>query len=83
MCDLSMLRSLEKGLRNKKNSVTTVASLLDSALERHKVLQDILDGVGRYSLRFVMLKFKNKFKSLFKISKSILPVVSILTMSKI
>ena len=83
MCDLSMLRSLEKGLRNKKNSVTTVASLLDSALERHKVLQDILDGVGRYSLRFVMLKFKNKFKSLFKISKSTLPVVSILTMSKI
>ena len=83
MCDVSMLRSLEKGLRNEKNSVTTVASLLDSALERHKVLQNILDGVERYSIRFVMLKFKNKFKSLFKISKSTLSVVSILAMGKI
>ena len=83
MCDVSMLRSLDKGLRNEKNSVSTVASLLDHALDRHKVLQEILDGVGRYSIRFVMLKFKNKFKSLFKITKATLSVVSILAMSRI
>ena len=31
MCDVSMLRSLDKGLRNERNSVSTVASLLDHA----------------------------------------------------
>jgi len=81
--DLSMMRSLEKSLKNEKTSTTTIAALLENALARHADLREILAGVGKYSTKFVMQKFKHRFKSLFKISKSSLSVVAILVMNTI
>ena len=68
--DLSMMRLLKKSLRDEKNSTTTISALLESALARHADLRDILTGVGEYSTKFVLQKFKHTFKSLFRISKS-------------
>ena len=81
--DLSMMRLLEKSLRDEKNSTTTISALLESALARHADLRDILAGVGEYSTKFVLQKFKHRFKSLFRISKSSLSVVAILVMNMI
>ena len=82
-CDLSMLRLLKESLKSEKSSITTVAGLLDNALLRNDSLCLILESVGKYSVRFVLQKFKTKFKSLFKISKTSLSLVSILVMGKI
>ena len=81
--DLSMMRLLEKSLRDEKNSTTTISALLENALARHADLRDILTGVGEYSTKFVMQRFKHRFRSLFKISKSSLSVVAILVMNMI
>ena len=81
--DLSMMRLLEKSLRNEKNSTTTISALLENALARHADLRDILTGVGEYSTKFVLQRFKHRFKSLFRISKSSLSVVAILVMNMI
>ena len=77
------MRLLEKSLRNEKNSTTTISALLENALARHADLRDILAGVGEYSTKFVMQRFKHRFKSLFRISKSSLSVVAILVMNMI
>ena len=50
---------------------------------RHADLRDILAGVGEYSTKFVLQRFKHRFKSLFKIIKSSLSVVAILVMNMI
>jgi len=60
--------------------VTTVEGLLDNALTRHKALRDILESVGEFSVRFVMQRFKNKFGSMYKASKSTMSAVMILAM---
>ena len=87
MCDLSMDLSmclpLEKTLMNERHSVTTVEGLLDNALTRHKALRDILESVGEFSVRFVMQRFRNKFGSLYKASKSRMSAVMILAMREI
>ena len=83
ICELSMLRSLDDKLRNVKSSVTTIPALLDRALTDHEELRAIVNNVNGYSGRFVMQRFKVKFQSLFKISKALLSVVSILVMAKI
>ena len=83
LCDLSRLRLLEESLKSEKSSITTVAGLLDNALLRNDSLRLILESVGKYSVRFVLQKFKTKFKSLFKISKTSLSLVSILVMGRI
>ena len=81
--DISRLRSLENTLRNEKISVTTVAGLLDYALLRNDELVQILGSVGKYSVRFVLQRFQSKLKSLYKISKATLSVVSILVMGRV
>jgi hypothetical protein len=58
LCDLSMLRSLEGSLVNEKTSVTTIAGLLDYALEKNVELRDILKSIGQFSVRFVLHKFQ-------------------------
>ena len=81
--DLSMMRLLDKNLRNERTSTTTIAALLQIALAQHADLRDILAEVGEYSTKFVLQRFKHRFKSLFKISKSSLSVVAILVMNMI
>ena len=81
--DLSMCLPLEKALQNERNSVTTVEGLLDNALTRHKALRDILESVGEFSVRFVMQRFRNKFGSMYKASKSTMSAVMILAMRDI
>jgi len=49
----------------------------------HVGLREILAGVEKFSVKFVVQKFKIKFQSLFKISKVSLTVVSTLVMGKI
>ena len=83
LCDLSRLRLLEEALKSEKSSITTVAGLLDNALLRNDSLRLILESVGKYSVRFVLQRFKTKFMSLFKISKTSLSLVSILVMGRI
>ena len=83
LADLSMCRVLEKGLRNDRNSVSTVASLYDSALKRHDELKEILDCAGSFSVKHVVHKFKNKFRSLYKISKTTLSVIGVMAMAEI
>ena len=83
VCDLSMCLPLEKTLMNERHSVTTVEGLLDNALTRHKALREILESVGEFSVRFVMQRFRNKFGSLYKASKSIMSAVMILAMREI
>jgi hypothetical protein len=83
LCDLSMLRSLEGSLKNEKTSVTTIAGLLDYALEKNAELRDILKSIGQFSVRFVLQKFKNKFKSLHRISKTSMSVVTVLLIGKL
>ena len=83
LCDLSMLRSLEDSLKSEKSSVTTIAGLLDNALLKNDELRQILQSVGSFSVRFILQRFKTKFKSLCKISKASMSVVTILVMGKI
>ena len=83
MDDLSMCRPLEDKLKNSKASVTTVAGLLDHALEKHGSLRSVLKSADKYSLEFVVTKFKNKFRSLYHSSKATLSVVAILVMSRL
>ena len=78
-----MMRLLEKSLRDEKNSSTTISALLENVLARHADLRDILAGVGEYSTKFVLQRFKHRFKSLFRISKSSMSVVAILVMNMI
>ena len=83
MDDLSMCKPLEDKLKNSKASVTTVAGLLDHALEKHGSLRTVIKSADKYSLEFVVAKFKNKFRSLYHSSKATLSVVAILVMSKL
>ena len=83
LCDLSMLRSLEDSLKSEKTSVTTIAGLLDNALLKNDELRQILQSVDKFSVRFILQRFKTKFKSLCKISKASMSVVTILVMGKI
>ena len=78
--DLSTLRSLEEPLRNERSSITTIAglALLDYALLKNEELVQIMESVSKYSMKFVLERFNNKFKPLFKISKASLSLVSIL-----
>ena len=73
-----MLRSLEGSLKNEKTSATTIAGLLDHALEKNAELRNILESIGHFSVRFVLQRFKNKFKSLHRISKTSMSVVTVL-----
>ena len=81
--DLSTLRSLEEPLRNERASITTIAGLLDYALLKNPELVEIMESVAKYSMKFVLERFNNKFKSLFKISKASLSIVTILMMGKL
>ena len=76
LCDLSTLRSLEEPLRNERASITTIAGLLDFALPKNPELVEIMESVAKYSMKFVLERFNNKFKSLFKISKARLSIVT-------
>jgi hypothetical protein len=83
LCDLSMMRPLDDHLKNEKRSVTTVAGLLADTLEKNSELQKILVNSEQYSIKFVLQKFENKFKSLHKISMASLSVVKILVMDQL
>ena len=83
LADLSMCRVLEKGLRNDRNSVSTVAGLYDSALKRHDELKEILNCADSFSVKYVVHRFKNKFRSLYKISKATLSVIGVMAMAEI
>ena len=63
LCDFSMLRSLEPSLENEKTFVSTVAGMLDHALLKSQELVLILASVEKFSIKFVLQRFKNKFKS--------------------
>ena len=83
LCDLSMLRSLEGSLKNEKTSVTTIAGLLDYTLEKNAELRDILGSIEQFSVRFVLQKIKNKFKSLHRISKTSMSGGAVLLLVKL
>ena len=63
LCDFSMLRSLESSLKNEKTPMSTVAGLLDLALLKSPELVLMLEGAEKFSVKFVLQRFKNKFKS--------------------
>ena len=81
-CDFSMLRSLESSLKSEKTSVSTVAGLLDLALLKSPELVLILESVEHFSVKFVLQRFKNKFKSLWKVSEASMSLISILLMGR-
>ena len=82
LCDLSMMRPLDDHLKNEKRSVTTVAGLLADSMEKSSELRKILLNSEQYSVKFVLQRFENKFKSLHKISSTSLSVVKILVMDQ-
>ena len=82
LCDFSMLRSLEPSLKSEKTSVSTVAGLLDLALLKSPELVLILESVGQFSVKFVLQRFKNKFKSLWKVSEASMSLISVLLMGR-
>ena len=63
--------------------MTTIAGLLDNALLKNDELRQILQSVGKFCVRFILQRFKTKFKSLCKISKASMSVVTILVTGKI
>ena len=56
--------------------------LITRLITRHDALSEILGSVGKFSSRFVVQKFKNKFGSFFKISDASLSVIAILAMER-
>jgi len=82
LCDLSMVQPLESGTK-KDEKVSTVAALLDKMLLGHEQLREILEEAEKYSAKFVVERFTNRFKSLVNISKASMYVVTILVLGKI